>query len=121
MTDSNVTELRKKLDALGIEHFDFDKGGRTQTMWESPTPDDMRHFCYETAANPAKTSRLTISWFPTPDQAIAATLGSERERALEELLDRWHSFAIGNGLDQSCADYEEWCALERATLEQLGR
>lgn len=52
---------------------------------------------------------------------IAAMLGSEREKALEELLDRWHSFAIGNGLDQSCADYEEWCALERATLEQLGR
>ena len=58
-------------------------------------------------------------------QAIAdelnAELGNEREKALEELLDRWHSFAIGNGLDQSCADYEEWCALERATLEQLGR
>lgn len=75
MTDNRTTELREKLDALGIEHFDYDKGGRTQTMWESP--EDMRHFTYETAANPAKTAKLIIEWFPTPEQAIAATLGCE--------------------------------------------
>ena len=74
MTDNRTTELREKLDELGIEHFDYDKGGRTQTMWESPG--DMRHFTYETAANPAKTAKLIIEWFPTPEQAIAATLGS---------------------------------------------
>ena len=79
MTDSTIdnrtTELREKLDELGIEHHDFDKGGRTQTMWKSL--EDTRHFTYETAANPAKTARLVIEWFPTPEQAIAATLGSE--------------------------------------------
>lgn len=74
MTDNRTTELREKLDALGIEHFDYDKGGRTQTMWESS--EGMRHFTYETAANPAKTAKLIIGWFPTPEQAIAATLGS---------------------------------------------
>lgn len=84
MTDNRTTELREKLDALGIEHFDYDKGGRTQTMWESP--EDMRHFTYETAANPAKTAKLIIEWFPTPEQAIAATLGSEREKRLEKLV-----------------------------------
>jgi hypothetical protein len=75
MTDGNATELREKLDALGIEHFDFDKGGRTQTIWESP--DRNCNFEYETFDNEATTSKLTISWFPTPEQAIAATLGSE--------------------------------------------
>ena len=84
MTDKKSTELREKLDELGIEHFDYDKGGRTQTMWESP--EDMRHFTYETAANPAKTAKLIIEWFPTPEQAIAATLGNNRERALEKLV-----------------------------------
>ncbi|MBR2804122.1 MAG: hypothetical protein IKE20_03120 [Eggerthellaceae bacterium] len=89
MTDNRAIELREKLDESGIEHFDYDKGGRTQTMWESP--EDMRYFTYETAANPAKTARLIIEWFPTPEQAIAATLGSEREKALENLVvDMWH-------------------------------
>ena len=74
MTDNRTTELREKLDELGIEHFDYDKGGRTQTMWESP--EGMRHFTYETAANPAKTAKFIIGWFPTPEQAIAATLGN---------------------------------------------
>lgn len=82
MTDSKTaTELREKLDALGIEHHDFDKGGRTQTMWEAP--DRNRHFTFETFDNQAKTAKLTISWFPTPEQAIAATLGSDREKAYD--------------------------------------
>ena len=87
MTDSNATELREKLDALGIEHFDFDKGGRTQTMWESP--DSNRHFNYETFNNEAKTSKLTISWFPTPEQAIAATLGAG-ECEIDDEPDGWY-------------------------------
>ena len=74
VTDNRTTELREKLDELGIKHFDYDKGSRTQTMWESP--EGMRHFTYETNANPAKTAKLVIEWFPTPEQAIAATLGS---------------------------------------------
>ena len=74
MTDNRAIELREKLDELGIEHFDYDKGGRTQTMWESPG--DMRYLTYETAANPAKTAKLIIEWFPTPEQAVAATLGN---------------------------------------------
>lgn len=75
MSDNRTTELRDKLDALNIEHFDYDKGGRTQTQWEAP--DGKRHFTYETSNNPAKTARLVIAWHPTPEQAIAATLGNE--------------------------------------------
>ena len=70
--------LRQMLDESGIEHQDFDKGGRTQTMWQAP--DGLRHFCYETAANPAKTAKLMVSWFPTPEQAIAATFDAHAER-----------------------------------------
>lgn len=76
MTDNRTIELRVKLDELGIEHFDYDKGGRTQTQWEAP--DGERHFTYETSNNQAKTARLVIAWFPTPEQAIAATLGKEK-------------------------------------------
>ena len=74
MNDNRTTELREKLDELSIEHFNYDKGGRTQTQWEAP--DGKRHFTYETSDNPAKTARLVIAWHPTPEQAIAATLGS---------------------------------------------
>ena len=75
MTDSKTAteRLREMLDALNIEHFDYDKGGRTQTQWEAP--DGKRHFTYETSNNPAKTARLVIAWHPTPEQAITATLG----------------------------------------------
>ena len=72
---SESDRLRAMLDELGIEHHDYDKGGRTQTLWEAP--DMERYFCFETEAD-SKTSRLTISWFPTAEQAIAATLGSDR-------------------------------------------
>ena len=74
--------LRQMLDEAGIEHQDYDKGDRTQTMWEAP--DGFRHLCYETAANPAKTARLTVSWFPTPEQAIAATFDAQPSRLREE-------------------------------------
>ena len=80
MTDSKTAtdRLREMLDALNIEHFDYDKGGRTQTQWEAP--DGKRHFTYETSNNPAKTARLVIAWHPTPEQAIAATLGAHSKR-----------------------------------------
>lgn len=85
MSANRTTELREKLDVLEIEHFDYDKGGRTQTQWEAP--DGKRHFTYETYNNPAKTAKLVISWFPTPEQAIAATLGSGECEKLPSLTD----------------------------------
>jgi len=110
MTDNRATELREKLDALGIEHFDYDKGGRTQTMWEAT--DGKRHFTYETQDNPAKTAKLVISWFPTPEQAIAAMMGSERERELELLVKQlWYLVNHRSG-------YGYAAALE--SIEELG-
>lgn len=106
MTDNRATELREKLDALGIEHFDYDKGGRTQTMWEAT--DGKRHFTYETQDNPAKTAKLVISWFPTPEQAIAATLGYETSSVDEALalLDEMN--------EQGRIEYEDYSQLHDA-------
>ena len=77
-------ELRKLLEEHGIKHFDYDKGGRTQTQWAAP--DGTRYFTYETYDNPSKTAKLVISWFPTPEQAIAATLGGEDKSRWHELF-----------------------------------
>lgn len=82
---SATDELRKLLEEHGIKHFDYDKGGRTQTQWAAP--DGTRHFTYETYNNPSKTAKLVISWFPTPEQAIAATLG--RGKCEMEVLERF--------------------------------
>ena len=82
---SESDRLRAMLDELGIEHHDYDKGGRTQTLWEAP--DAERYFCFETEAD-SKTSRLTISWFPTAEQAIAATLGKLNATGNQESIVR---------------------------------
>ena len=66
-------ELRRMLDERGIRHFDYAKSGWSQTQWEAP--DGNRHFTYNTYDNEAKTAKLVIAWFPTPAQAIEATLG----------------------------------------------
>lgn len=102
MSDSRTTELREKLDSLGISHFDYDKGGRTQTLWEAP--DGKRHFTYETSNNPAKTARLVVAWYPTIEQAIAATLGdtrAERTCEFEERCGDWYCTECG-GMVGTC-------------------
>ncbi len=115
MTDNRTTELRDKLDVLNIEHFDYDKGGRTQTQWEAP--DGKRHFTYETSNNPAKTARLVIAWHSTPEQAIAATLGSDMESelrgALNEVADKWATAQI------QAEDYARRCKLLEVLVRDL--
>ena len=94
-------ELRKLLEEHGIKHFDYDKGGRTQTQWAAP--DGTRYFTYETYDNPSKTAKLVISWFPTPEQAIAATLGShERTCKPTDYYDR------DCGFTRKAGDYDEY-------------
>lgn len=86
MSESSTTILRRMLDERSIKHFDYSKSGWSQTQWEAP--DGNRHFTYETYNNPAKTAKLVISWFPTPEQAIAATLGNgECENVAPDYLD----------------------------------
>lgn len=69
--------LRKLLDECGIEWKDGDAAYEIE--WSTP---DGRH-CSAMYWKP--TFSVLISGC-TPEQAIAATLGSEREKALEELV-----------------------------------
>lgn len=91
MTDNRATELRGKLDALGIEHLDSDLPNNKQTRWNRGAGG--WGACYVEITNnsilPADSiiDNCTLRIYDcTPDQAIAATLGSEREKALEELV-----------------------------------
>lgn len=83
MTDSRTTEkLCKLLEERGIEWKDGDAA--CEIEWNTP---DGRH-CSAMYWKPTFTVLISGC---TPEQAIAATLWSEREKALEELvLDMWH-------------------------------
>ena len=71
-------KLRQVLDKLDIEHSDFDSGGRTKTIWQTTDA----HIWYETAENPEKPAKLTISWSPTPGHEIAATFDVQPEQLI---------------------------------------
>lgn len=77
--------LRALLDERGVENvwkFDGNKmwdsdggccGTIYETQWESP--DGLRHLTFTEYPNEERTTRLVIAWHPTPEQAVAATLG----------------------------------------------
>ena len=120
-------ELCKLLEEHGIKHFDYDKGGRTQTQWAAP--DGTRHFTYETYNNPSKTAKLVISWFPTPEQAIAATLGTPISADLRTALDFMRIWLSEDAhLGESAISYEfekaeglrKLDAIEQAIAATLG-
>ena len=77
--------LRALLDERGVKNvwkFDgnkmWDSDGKCsgtiyETQWESP--DGLRHLTFTEYPNKERTTRLVVAWHPTPEQAIAATLG----------------------------------------------
>ena len=69
MTDNRTTELREKLDALGVEHYDTEH----MTEWH-----DARGLKWNYFSNGENTDlTLETPWEGcTPEQAIAATLGN---------------------------------------------
>ena len=77
MTDNRTTELRVKLTERGIEYATDDRMGVCETSWNGFT-----------AMQLTPGAKLMMAF--TPEQAIAATLGSEREakliRAMEDVL-----------------------------------
>lgn len=82
MTDNQTTELREKLDALGIEHTDASYKRKVPiTVWNS----NGAIFCFVDDSNQID---LHIE-NPTPEQAIAATMGSRTANVddILELLD----------------------------------
>lgn len=51
---------------------------------------------------------MTLQNFVTPEQAIAATLGSEREKALEELVRSLYADYYSEWPDRAEEAYAEW-------------
>jgi len=81
MSQVDMMKLREELAARDIEWSgDWDNNGMT-TSWESL---DGQHFqCFQRGWNG---NLAIIIRDVTPEQAIAATLGSEREKKLESLV-----------------------------------
>lgn len=85
MSSSQTTELREKLDKLGIEHLDSDLPNNKQTRWNKGAGG--WGACYVEITNgsilPVDDSiigtRTLRIYDCTPEQAIAATLGSDQE------------------------------------------
>ena len=82
MTDNRTTELREKLDKLGIKHLDSDLPYNKQTRWNRGAGGwgacyvEITHGSILPADSIIDNCTLRI-YDCTPEQAIAATLGSE--------------------------------------------
>jgi len=97
MTDNRTTELRVKrlrelLDERGIEHYDHENGEPLRVLEKAEEPaTSWRANGASYCAVPDGKGTFDI-WIDhcTPEQAIAATLGSDREaeliRAMEDVL-----------------------------------
>lgn len=100
-------ELRKMLDERGVKY----SGHYFNTSWI------VNGELYVATENTDKT--LTLS-FLTPEQAIAVTLGNEREQRLESVLRDWIT-CDPRCTNRSCGDCEhdedEGCGLYRRMCE----
>jgi len=90
MTDSNATELRELLDERGVEYDVKDLPNIKffhDTRWNA----NGVRWCFTEFVGATTCLTMCNEWKDcTPEQAIAATLGSEREKELEELVrDMW--------------------------------
>lgn len=81
MTDNRTTELRTKLTERGVEYEADDHKTYAYTYWGDWA------YCEPLDAKPGTLgAQCELMLIPaTPEQAIAATLGSEREKRLEKL------------------------------------
>jgi len=110
MTDNRTTEqttterLRALLDERGVEHYD----GTESTLWLKD------EHGYRASADELSSGRLSVHiWCDTPEQAIAATLGSEREKALEELVcEMWREIT-------TCPDYRMSPCMTKSICESV--
>ena len=84
MSDNRTIELRAKLTERGVEYEADDHKNYAYTYWGDWA------YCEPLDAKPGTLgAQCELMLIPaTPEQAIAATLGSERERALEKLVQK---------------------------------
>lgn len=90
MTDNRKTELREKLWERGVEYDVKDLPNIKffhDTRWNA----NGVRWCFTEFDGATTCLTMCNEWKDcTPEQAIAATLGGEREKALEELVrDMW--------------------------------
>lgn len=106
MSDNGTTELREKLDALGIEHLDSDLPNNKQTRWNKRAGGwgacyvEITHNSILPADSIIDNRTLRI-YDCTPEQAIAATLGSGKltSEQVEEAVYRNCKFYEGGEVD----------------------
>lgn len=113
MTDNRTTELTatericEQLEAAGVSFV------RSEQIIEG-TYWGVTWFIGETKFEFRENDKRTdlIAFNSTPEQAIAATLGSEREKALEELVQDW----------QALYEYPDYgdCICLRKRMQELG-
>ena len=86
MTDNRTTELREKLTEHGVDYEVKDLPNVRffhDTRWNA----NGVRWCYTEFVGATTCLTMCNDWKDcTPEQAIATTLGSDREKALEELV-----------------------------------
>ena len=110
MSDNRTTELRKKLNEFDVQYFERDMGSECLTAWGRKGANRITFF-ESGIGTPLHQTYFTAENI-TANQAIAATLGSERERELELLVKQlWYLVNHRSG-------YGYAAALE--AIEELG-
>lgn len=79
-------ELRRLLDERGVEYLTDDGESVRMTKWSTPRQGEFMDYALFVEFANGKTDFMFPSSAVTPEQAIAATLGSEREKQLKNLL-----------------------------------
>lgn len=96
---NGIDKLRRMLDELGVAHSD----DYFSTTWRD------RHGTLHLASDQANNGLLVVDML-TPEQAVAVTLGNEREKALEELVrdmyGQW-DYSIDGYYRELLADYRK--------------
>ena len=130
MTGNRTTELREKLDKLGIEHLDSDLPNNKQTRWNKGASGwgacyvEVIHGLILPADSIIDTRTLRI-YDCTPDQAIVATLGGGALTAEQvRKAIKQHSFGIqpelGYGEGGRCFHDKSWQAIADELNATLG-
>lgn len=126
MSDNGTTELREKLDALGIEHLDSDLPNNKQTRWNKRAGGwgacyvEITHNSILPADSIIDNRTLRI-YDCTPEQAIAATLGDDGVARSNDGVTRYHE--LFGSPERAARTLEKakglcnWCDMETCAVE----
>ena len=97
--ETPTEKLRAMLDERGTEHFDYDANKQEgkpilETQWQTGDV----HATYTEYPNKGHTTRLVVAWHPTPEQAIAATVGADYGIQFAPTLERPPETMVGESV-----------------------